>query len=313
MDLSDKIGRRLKLQDLNVLMTVAQAGSMGKAAQRLNTTQPAVSRTISELETALGVRLLDRSRHGVEPTTYGRALLHCAAAVFDDLRQGIKNIEFLSDPTFGEIRIGGDETVIGGLVSTVLARLRSRYRGITIHITHIGSLSDQYRELRDRKIDLVLGQVPSTIDVEDDIEAQVLYEDRIVVAAGLQSRWSNRRKIELDELVDEAWALPAADTVADSLVQQAFRARKINVRGAATGSPHLLLSLMARGPFLAAIPDSMLRFETNLPPLKVLPLELSIPGWPVGAMMLKHRTMSPVAELFLDSAREAVQTILHKK
>src|SRR6266404_2085702 len=109
MQLSDRIGSRMKLQDLHVLMTVAQAGSMGKAAQRLNTTQPAVSRTIAELEDAIGVRLLDRSRQGVEPTAGGRALLHCAAAVFDDLRQGVRNIEFLSDPTFGEIKIGGNE------------------------------------------------------------------------------------------------------------------------------------------------------------------------------------------------------------
>ena len=64
MQLSDRIGRRMKLQDLHVLMTVVQAGSMGKAAQRLNTTQPTISRSIAELEHALGVRLLDRHRQG---------------------------------------------------------------------------------------------------------------------------------------------------------------------------------------------------------------------------------------------------------
>src|SRR6202790_535795 len=98
MQLSDRIGRRMKLQDLHVLMTVVQAGSMGKAAERLNTVQPAISRAIAELEHTLGVRLLDRHRQGVEPTEYGRALLKCGAAVFDELRQGVKNIEFLTDP-----------------------------------------------------------------------------------------------------------------------------------------------------------------------------------------------------------------------
>ena len=98
MQLSDRIGRRMKLQDLHVLMTVVQAGSMGKAAARLNTGQSAISRSIADLEHALGVRLLDRHRQGVEPTEYGRALLECGAAVFDDLRQGVKNIEFLADP-----------------------------------------------------------------------------------------------------------------------------------------------------------------------------------------------------------------------
>jgi len=86
MQLSDRIGRRMKLQDLHVLMTVVQAGTMGKAAQRLNTTQPNISRSIADLEHALGVRLLDRHRQGIEPTEYGRALLDCGVAVFDDLR-----------------------------------------------------------------------------------------------------------------------------------------------------------------------------------------------------------------------------------
>ena len=74
--LSDRIGRRMKLQDLHVLMTVVQTGSMRKAATLLNTSQPAISRSIAELENAVGVRLLDRYPHGVGPTAYGQALLH---------------------------------------------------------------------------------------------------------------------------------------------------------------------------------------------------------------------------------------------
>src|ERR1051326_9209681 len=104
MRLSDRIGCRLKLHDLHVLMTVVQAGSMSKAAALLNTGQPAISRSISELEHALGVRLLDRSRHGVKPTEYGRALLDGGTAVFDDLRQTVKSISFLADPTVGEVQ-----------------------------------------------------------------------------------------------------------------------------------------------------------------------------------------------------------------
>src|SRR4051812_41914020 len=102
---SDRIGRRVKLHDLNVLMVVAQAGSMRKAAVQLNTTQPSVSRSIAELEAAIGVRLLDRKPEGVEPTAYGRALLDGGAAVFDDLRQAVRKIEFLADPEAGEVRI----------------------------------------------------------------------------------------------------------------------------------------------------------------------------------------------------------------
>src|SRR4051812_22304005 len=102
MEPHDLIGRRLKLQDLRIFMAVGQAGSMKKAGAHLNTTQPAVSRSITELEATIGARLLDRRHQGVEPTEYGRALLNCGIAIFDDLRQGLKNIEFLADPTAGE-------------------------------------------------------------------------------------------------------------------------------------------------------------------------------------------------------------------
>src|SRR5262250_332312 len=134
MQLSDRIGRRLKLQDLHILMTVVQAGSMGKAAERLNSVQPSISRSIAELEHALGVRLLDRRRQGVEPTEYGRALLDCGVAVFDELRQGVKNIEFLADPTSGEVRIGCNPYLAASFVAAVVDRLSRRFPRIVIHL-----------------------------------------------------------------------------------------------------------------------------------------------------------------------------------
>lgn len=77
MQPSDRIGHRMKLHDLHVVLTVAQVGSMNKSAAVLNTTQPAISRSIADLEQTLGVRLFDRRQQGVEPTEHGRALLHC--------------------------------------------------------------------------------------------------------------------------------------------------------------------------------------------------------------------------------------------
>ena len=67
---------------------VVNAGSMAKAAAHLKITQPSVSKAISDLESVLGVRLFDRSSHGVAPTIYGDALLKCRTAVFDELKQG---------------------------------------------------------------------------------------------------------------------------------------------------------------------------------------------------------------------------------
>src|SRR5215510_7792543 len=134
MQLSDRIGRHMKLHDLHVLMAVVQAGSMNKAAGLLNTTQPAVSKSIAELERTVGVRLLDRNAQGVEPTACGRALLDGGTAVFDDLRQAVKNIEFLSDPTAGEVRIGSSTFLAATFVSTIIKRLSQRYPRIVFHL-----------------------------------------------------------------------------------------------------------------------------------------------------------------------------------
>src|SRR3954466_3989748 len=95
--------RKLKLRQLEILLAVAQAGSMAKAAKQLAISQPAVSRAIADMEHTLGVPLVDRGPQGVEPTQYGRALLKRGTAVFDELKQGVRDIEFLSDPTAGEL------------------------------------------------------------------------------------------------------------------------------------------------------------------------------------------------------------------
>ena len=105
IDWESQIGRRLKLRDLHVFSTVVQCGSMAKAARNLGVSHPAVSEVIADLEHALGVRLLDRSARGIEPTIYGDALLKRSVAVFDELKQSIRDIEFLSDPPPGKYEL----------------------------------------------------------------------------------------------------------------------------------------------------------------------------------------------------------------
>ena len=311
MQVSDRVGRRVKLHDLHVLMAVAQSGSMGKAARRLNTSQSAISRSIAELEHAFGVRLFDRSRQGIEPTQCGRALLGCGAAVFDELRQGVKSIEFLTDPTVGEVRVAGNEHIIAGLIATVFGRLRGQYPGIAIDVTSV-IMSEQHRELRERKVDLVVGRIsPSK---EEDIHTEVLFHDGIVVVAGLQSRWSRRRKVDLSELAGEPWVFPQPQSPFNAPIADLFRARGLPFppRGLARGSVNLLCALVASGPFLGLFPRSLLHFGANLPPLKVLPMELPIRPLPVGIMTLKKRTISPVAQLFIDCARELTKPLTRR-
>jgi DNA-binding transcriptional LysR family regulator len=127
IDWESQIGRRLKLRDLHVFSTVVQHGSMAKAARHLGVSHPAVSEVIADLEHALGVRLLDRSAQGIEPTIYGDALLKRSVAVFDELKQSIRDIEFLSDATTGEVRIGSMEGPWFTLLPDAIRRFSQQY------------------------------------------------------------------------------------------------------------------------------------------------------------------------------------------
>src|ERR1700676_5591123 len=123
MQWNERIGRRLKLRDLHILLAVAKSGSMGRAASDLAVSQPAVSKAIADLEQTLGVRLLDRGPQGVEPTLYGRALLKRSVTIFDELKQSVQDLESLADPNSGEVRIGCSEPLGAGFVSEVIDRL----------------------------------------------------------------------------------------------------------------------------------------------------------------------------------------------
>jgi DNA-binding transcriptional LysR family regulator len=115
-------------------------GSMGKAAAQLAVSQPAISKAIADLEHTIGVRLLDRTAQGVEPTRYGEALLKWGSAVFDDLRQGVKEIEFLSDPTTGEVRVGSTEVMTAGLIPSVIDRMSRQFPRLTFNVVQARSI-----------------------------------------------------------------------------------------------------------------------------------------------------------------------------
>jgi DNA-binding transcriptional LysR family regulator len=251
MRLSDRIGRRLKLQDLHVLMTVVEAGTMGKAAQHLNTTQPNISRAIAELEHAFGVRLLDRHRQGIAPTEYGRALLDCGTAVFDDLRQGVKKIELLADPGAGEVRIGSTYYTGETFVTAVIERLSRRYPRMTFHLVSADETDTLYRDLHERKVDFLIARQGGRLSAEK-LGFEILYAPSSVVVAGSRSPWARRRRIAFAELVNEPWVLPSPEDIMGPMYLDIFSANGLDYPRVAVfaSEPGARLNLVATGRFL---------------------------------------------------------------
>ena len=305
MPWDDRIKRRLKLRDIDILMAVIQAGSMGKAAGRFNMTQPAVSKVIAELEQTLGVQLLDRSRQGVEPTPHGLALTKRGVAIFDELRQGIQDLDFLSDPTAGEIRVACTEPIAAAIVSPVIDRLLQQYPRMTFHVV-AGDGALLQRELAERKVELVISRLTLTGPIGEEHAIETLFHDPVVVAAGAKHPLTRRRsKIELVELLNEPWVLLPFDSAFGSLVAERFRVCGLKPPRLAVTSASINLrnELTATGHFLTALPGFSLRLPRKHPFLRALPVELPDTRMPIAVITLKNRGLSPIARLFIERVR----------
>src|SRR5262245_6970512 len=216
-----RIDQRLKLRELQVLSAVVEYGSMVKAAGQLAMSQPAVSAAIAKLEAALDVRLIDRSPRGIEPTIYSQALLKRGRVAFDELRQGLRDIEFLLDPAAGEVRVACPESLAAGFVPAVIDRLSQLHPRVIVHVVNAQTGTQEFGELRERNVDIMLGRLFRPT-VDDDIDAEIVGGDRLFVVTASHSPWARRRKVSLTELIGEPWIFFPADNVVGSFHAEAF-------------------------------------------------------------------------------------------
>jgi DNA-binding transcriptional LysR family regulator len=312
VDWNRRLGRQLKLRDLHVLFAVAQFGSMAKAAAHFSVTQPAISQAIADLERAVGVRLVDRGPHGAVPTVYGEKLLKRGAEAFDALKLGMRDIESMLDPGAGEVAVGADMSYIaGGFVSALIEQVGKRHRNLSIDVaeTTTTMAGPEFRELRDRKVDLMLGRLINPV-VADDLKIERLFDESIVVVASTKCPWASRRKIELEELMDARWILAPPANMARTLVENAFRARGLEPPRprVTTYSMQLRMQLLATGRYLTVMTDSTVRYSAKRWSLKTLPVNLG-PRLPVVIVTLKDRTLTPAVELVIDQVRAMVKVM----
>jgi DNA-binding transcriptional LysR family regulator len=151
------------------------------------------------MEHTLHVKLFDRSSRGVTPTTYGRVLLNCGRAAFDDLKQGIREIEFLSEPDSGEIKFGCPEG-LAPILPPVIESFSRLYPKI-IRDIHEEEFAMFAGKLRSRSLDFVLqrlhGHPISGNPAFEDLAVEMLFEDELVIAVGMKNAFSRRRWVDL--------------------------------------------------------------------------------------------------------------------
>ena len=200
-----------------------------------------------------------------------------------------------------------------GFLPAVIRSLHRRHPNLTIHVKLSVVVDTLYRELRDRNVDLIIERIMTPF-VEEDLKAEVLFNELTVIVAGRRNRWTRRRKIDLADLIHEPWVFPAEGSVALLVAAEMFRSSGLEMprRGAVCAAMPVAAALVANGPYLANLPGSLVHFGGNQLQVKVLPLKVPVSPSPVGVVTLKRRTINPVAKLFIDHAREVAKPLARK-
>lgn len=308
----ERTSQRLKLRDLRILMTVVECGTMGKAAGQLAVSQPVVSKTISDLEHAVGVRLLDRSQHGVVPTAYGRALIKRGIVIFDEVTQGLREIEFLSDPASGEVSIGATAPVAAAIVAPALDRLSRQYPRMRFK-TVVGDSAPLFAALEARSFDFVMSRISHRLP--DHYNTEIFFHDELKIVTGSRNPLARRRSLALADLINEPWILFAPDSYFGGLQAAVFRASGLEPPPATVTASeyHLGLELLATNRLLTIVPGFSVALPRPRPGVVALPVKLRVAPERVGIMTLKNRSLSPAAHMFIEQVRELTKPLAKKR
>src|SRR5262249_30433015 len=209
-------------------------------------------------------------------------------------------------------RIGCTEPIAAGPGLAVIDQLTRRHPRMVFHVV-TGPPSTLYRELNERNIELVMAIASDPTN--EHMVAESLFDDCFVVVAAAQSPWTRRRKIDLAELANEPWTLLPSDSLGyagldHAFVAEAFRARGLEPPRATviTTSLNLRNSLLATGRFLSVLPNFVL-MRPGIASLKALPVDLPKTQRRFFLITLRHRTLSPLAELFIKTTLTVVKSL----
>ena len=225
------------------------------------------------------------------------------------MRKGLQQIEFIKQPDAGELRIGSSIVVDAGLLPAIIEQFSRDFPRAVLHVLPENIATQQYDNLRNRNVELVLGRLSTTMS-EPDLVAEPLFNEPMMVAAGSESRWAKRRNLKLADLIGEPWVLAEPGSLARSLQDEVFRKSGLEPPSATvlTVSLHLYMRLIETGRWLGLVPASVMRFGGKRLRIKVLPVKISSPPAPVGLITVKDRTLTPLAERFIEYTRKVANS-----
>jgi DNA-binding transcriptional LysR family regulator len=225
----------------------------------------------------------------------------------------VRSISFLADPTVGEVRVGCNPFLAASFVAAVIERLSRRYPRAVFRLAP-AYVETLYRELTERNVDLLIARRSGSL-ADERLDYEFLFDDAYAAMVGAGNPWARRRRIALADVASEPWVLPPPESTTGSVALAAFRASGLDYpRTTVIAEPvDVRINLLATGRFITIFPRSVFRFSPRRPELKILRVKEPFSRVPVGIITLKNRTISPLAQNFIASAREVSAQLMKEE
>jgi LysR family transcriptional regulator of gallate degradation len=260
---SDDRRRKIDPKRLTELLRIAQHGSYTKAAESLGVSQPALSRSISILESSLSVRLLKRTRHGAELTEFGLRLVRYAESLESSLERAAEDARMQQMGLQGSVAVGVSPVACADIVPEAVVRLKLAAPAVVVSIEE-GPDDWLLSRLRTGELDLMVS--PAGLEAESrDVKREVLLIDSFIVAARARGRWSKLKNVALDQMRDALWVMPNANTMMWRHIQALFAAQNVPwpINCVTSNSISAIKSIVARSEFITVTSRELMRPELD--------------------------------------------------
>jgi DNA-binding transcriptional LysR family regulator len=300
MDPAHLLDGRLKLRHLVLVDALTAHGSVVAAAARLHSTQPALTRTLRELEDILGVSLYERGPRGVVPTIYGVAFTGHARAVLAQVNQAAEHLAELADAWRGIVTVGSHLAGSNLLLPAAVARFKTQRPGVTVAIRE-ASPEALNTELEAGRLDLIVGRLTGVPDRGRTVR-HVLYREPVRLVARRDHPAWDLPALSLPGLIDFPWILPGPETALRGELEEVFLAHDLALPQNRIECTSILTMryLLARTDVIAALPQLIAAGD---PQVALLPISLDPMSQLVGATLAADRPPNPSAEAFLEDLR----------
>ncbi len=299
----------IKLKHLQLLVAIDEFRHIGRVAEFLSVTQPAVSKMLAEIERTFRLQLFVRSPRGTEPTAFGDTVVRFARLVLADYARVRDEIDAVASGSAGRTSVGAMVVAMPQLLVRAIELLKSRSAQTTVSVEE-GDLTRLLPRLRVGELDLIVGRLEPGY-ASPDLRTEALYEESMVIVARPDSPLSQKARPSWSELAKEAWIVPPPWASSRVKLNQMFYKHGLQPPVDVVESTSFLatLTFVRKSSRLGFVARAVAQHLEDEGLVRALPVDVPIELPPVGLISLAGRICTPSTEQLVDCLRQVAKSL----